>query len=105
MSARDEPVPLRDALESVGRELGLPAPESLDGLLRAWPGIVGDMLASHARVRSVRDGECVVEVDGSAWATQVRYLADEVVRRANEVCGTGVVERVRVVVAGPAKGR
>jgi predicted nucleic acid-binding Zn ribbon protein len=105
MNPRDEPVPLRYAVAKVGAELGVPAPDALATLTNRWSEIVGPVTAAHARVRSVRDGECTIEVDGAVWATQLRYAANEVLGRANELCGEGVLTSVRVVVAGPQKTR
>jgi predicted nucleic acid-binding Zn ribbon protein len=92
---------LRDALSAVGKELGLPETNDLDELIAVWSELVGNDVAHYARVRSVRDGECTIEVDGPAWATRVRYLVGDLQRRANERCGEGFLTSVRVVVAAP----
>jgi predicted nucleic acid-binding Zn ribbon protein len=97
-----EPVPLRDAVEAVSRELGMPAPDATAALLAAWPEVVGDVLAAHVKLRSVRAGVCTVEVDGPGWATQLRYGEHQLVERANACCGARVVTSVRVVVKGSA---
>ena len=97
----DEPVLLRDAVDAVGRELGMPAADAFSQLAAAWPTVVGETLAPHAVVRSVRDGVCTVEVDGSGWATQLRYAEHQLVERAAEHCGAGVVTSFRVVVRNP----
>jgi predicted nucleic acid-binding Zn ribbon protein len=99
MTRRDEPVPLRDAVAQVGRELGMPEPDALTTLVAAWPEIVGAALAQHATVRLIRNGECTIAVDGPAWASQLRYLASTVMERANERCGAAVVTSVKVVVS------
>jgi predicted nucleic acid-binding Zn ribbon protein len=103
-SSRD-PVPLRDAITTVGKQLGLPEPNALAELENAWRDVVGAQLAAHARVRSVRDGEAVIEVDGPAWATQVRYLAREVLEGLDERLGSRAITGFRVVVKGPRKAR
>jgi predicted nucleic acid-binding Zn ribbon protein len=100
-----DPVPLRDALAGVGRDLGLPDPDHLTALLDAWPGIVGDTLARHATVRSLRDGVLVVAVDSPAVATQVKYLESEVRAAAAKHGGPGVVRRLNVVVQTPREPR
>jgi predicted nucleic acid-binding Zn ribbon protein len=105
MTSRDEPVPLRDAIAKVGEELGVPAPDALSVLSTCWAEIVGPAIAAHARVRSVRDGECTIEVDGPAWATQLKYAANEVLGRANEHCGAAILTAVKVVVRGPNRTR
>jgi len=95
-----DPVSLGDAVAAVGKELGIPEPNELAALTAAWPDIVGAAIAAHAKVRSVRDGVCTVEVDAAGWATQMRYAEQQVVERAASCCGAGVVRSVRVVVAG-----
>jgi predicted nucleic acid-binding Zn ribbon protein len=100
----DEPVPLRDSVAAVGKALGMPSPDALMTLSNAWPAIVGELLAPHVFVRSVRDGVCTVEVDGPGWATQLRYAEHQLVERANEHCGPGVVTSIRVLQKPPGTG-
>jgi hypothetical protein len=100
----DEPMALRDAVAAVGRELGMPNPDHLANLTASWSTIVGDLLAPHTSVRSVRDNVCTVEVDGPGWATQVRYAQDQLVQRIARCCGPGVVTSIRTVVRGGGGG-
>jgi predicted nucleic acid-binding Zn ribbon protein len=100
---RDEPVPLREAVERVSRQLGMAAPDVVDTLIARWRDIVGPAIAEHAQVRSVRDGECTIAVDGPAFATQLRYAATDLVARVNEHCGEGSVTSIKVVVSGAQK--
>ena len=97
----DEPVPLRDSLAAVGRQLGIPAADALAALENAWPEIVGEDVAGHSAVRSIRNGVCTIAVDGAGWATQLRYAEGRLVERAERCCGAGVVTSIRVVVSAP----
>ena len=105
MTRRDDPVPLRDAIAAVGRELGLPPADVVSTLVEEWEDIVGPAIAQHAEVQSVRDGECTIAVDGPAWATQLRYGSADLMSRVNGRCGEGAVTSVRVVVKGARKTR
>ena len=100
----EEPVSLRDAVAAVGRDLGMPPPDLLVSLSSEWDSIVGELLAPHTTVRSVRDGVCTVEVDGPGWATQLRYAEHQVVERARERCGPGVVTSIKAVVRAAGSG-
>jgi predicted nucleic acid-binding Zn ribbon protein len=94
--AGDEPVPLSDALAKVGEELGL-APGDVHGTLDArWSEVMGNDVAAHARLVSVRGGTLTVTVDDPVWATQLRYLEPAIVTRATALLGPGVVARVKV---------
>jgi predicted nucleic acid-binding Zn ribbon protein len=101
MTRRDEPIPLDEAMAAVGRDLGMPSASARDVVDATWATLAGPALAPHTRVRNVRHGECTIEVDGPAFATQVRYLADELARRCHDPGGTPILSTVRVVVARP----
>jgi predicted nucleic acid-binding Zn ribbon protein len=97
---RDDPVSMREAIAAVGRDLGLAAPDVLATITARWADIVGPAVAAHAQVRSVRDGECTIVVDGPAFATQLRYGSSDLVARVNDRCGEGSVTSIKVVVSG-----
>ena len=61
-----------------------------------WAQLVGPDLAAHTAPGGLTDGELVVTADSTAWATQVRLLAGELVRRLNVELGDGTVRRVNV---------
>ncbi|HEX5615315.1 MAG TPA: DUF721 domain-containing protein [Acidimicrobiia bacterium] len=100
-----EPRPLRDALTEVSRDLGMPPPDLLSEVLAAWPSVVGDDLAPHARARSLRAGELTVQVDAPAFVTELRYRAPQLVDALERHLGRRVVERLRVVVGRSSAGR
>ena len=68
-----------------------------------WAEIVGADLAAHTKPDAFADGELAVTADSTAWATQVRLLAPQLVRRLNAELGDGTVRRVKV--RGPAPPR
>jgi hypothetical protein len=94
--AGDEPVHLGDALAAIGAELGLPPGNVHAELDTHWIEVVGDDVAGHARLVSVRDGVLTVAVDDPIWATQLRYLETAVIGRATALVGPGAVTAVRV---------
>jgi len=98
-----DPIPLRDAVAAVGRDLGLPDPDVLARLTAAWSSIVGPSVADHAVLRSVRDGVATVAVDGPVWATELRYREGALVDALCTAAGTPIVRAVRVVVTAPGK--
>lgn len=69
------------------------------GVFSRWDAIVGREVAQHVKPESFADGRLLVRTDSTAWATQMKLLAPDVVRRLNDVLGD---ETVRVIdVAGP----
>jgi predicted nucleic acid-binding Zn ribbon protein len=96
----DDPVPLVEALAAVRAELGLPAGDPLRALTDRWNDIVGTDIAAHAHLDSVRDRTLTVTADGPIWASQLRYLEDEIVTRAQAVVGADAIASVRIRVGG-----
>jgi predicted nucleic acid-binding Zn ribbon protein len=96
---------LSDALAAVGAELGLAAGNAHGMLEERWSEVMGDDVAAHAHLVSVRDGVLTVTVDGPIWATQMRYLETAVMARAEAVVGPGVVTALKVRVGPPTPPR
>lgn len=62
-----------------------------------WAEIAGPALAEHATPVRLHGGVLVLRAESAAWATQVRYLTAELLRRAADVLGPGQVRKVTVV--------
>ena len=85
---------LREAMGSDRFRRGL----ALGRLARSWEEVVGSRLARETEPLALEDGGLVVSVSSGAWGAQVRFLAHEISRRANEVLGAQEVRTVRVTV-------
>jgi len=94
-----DPADITEALAAVGGELGFADPRVLVTLTQGWAEVVGETLATHARLRSVRGGVLTIEVDDAPWATQLRYLAGDLRDRVAALVGGDAVREIRVVVA------
>ena len=66
------------------------------GVFSRWEGIVGREVGQHVTPESYADGRLVVRTDSTAWATQMKLLAGDVVRRLNEVLGEGTVQVIDI---------
>lgn len=77
-------------------------------LLEAWPDVVGPRLAAESTPISLDQRVLVIAVTSGPWGSQVRFMVDEIRRRADALLGEGSIERVTVVVrpesVGPAGG-
>jgi predicted nucleic acid-binding Zn ribbon protein len=96
---RDDPEPLSAAIGDLLDEQGWQLAAATGSLFGRWAQIVGPDLAAHTAPESLRDGELTVLADSTAWATQLRLLASQLVRRLNAELGEQTVARVKV--AGP----
>ena len=61
-----------------------------------WEEIVGPAMAGHVQPVRLDAEALVVSVDHPAWATQVRYLGDELLDRVAEQAGVERPGRLEV---------
>lgn len=88
-----DPRPLR---ESLGRYR-----TPLAAVLERWHDTVGADIAAHARPVAVRDRMLVVEVDDPTWASQLKWLGADLLRRLAEGAGEPVADRLEVRLKRP----
>jgi len=70
----------------------------------AWDDMAGAELAAHCEPVRLAGRVLVVRADSPAWATQLRYLSEQLIERACAELGPGSVREVRVTV-GRLEGR
>jgi predicted nucleic acid-binding Zn ribbon protein len=97
---RDDPQSLTAAIDGLVDAQGWRDAAAVGSVFGRWAQIVGPELAAHTKPDSLEDGELTVTADSTAWATQVRLLAPQLVRRLNAELTDGSVQRVNV--RGPA---
>jgi len=85
-----------DALDRVVRRLGGASADATTGLFERWPELVGEGVAASSRPLSIRGNVLMVAVDDPAWATQLRFLEAELLRRLADELGEGAVTSIEV---------
>ena len=92
--ARD-PAPLGATMKRWLGDVGAGADLTKATVLGRWKEIVGSEIADHCDPVSLVDGELVLRAESTAWATQLRMLAPQIVARINKEVGHGSVKRIR----------
>ena len=85
--------------ESIGQFLraeGLGDLETLTRVRSLWPNVVGEHVSQHAQPESLRSGELRVVVDQPAWATELRFLAGDIISELQRQLGNAVVSALKV---------
>jgi predicted nucleic acid-binding Zn ribbon protein len=103
-----DPMPLGAAVNRLIVERGWEAPAAVGGVMGRWPQLVGQEVAQHCEPRGYDEEARVltVQCDSTAWATQLRLLAPELVKRLNADLGHGTVVLIKVLgPAGPPRPR
>jgi predicted nucleic acid-binding Zn ribbon protein len=91
-----DPQTLDDSMSRFVADQGWGTELRVHGVFSRWEAIVGSDVGRHVRPEAFADGRLTVRTDSTAWATQMKLLAADVVRRLNEVLGDGTVEVIDV---------
>ena len=71
---------------------------SLGRLSRAWADVAGETLAKQTEPVALDAAGLVVGASSPAWGAQVRFLAEDIRRRASEALDGAPVGPIRVVI-------
>lgn len=95
-----DPQPVADTLARLLRDRGWVQDVSVGGVIGRWRAVMGDQIADHCDPETFDAGILTVRTDSTAWATQVRLLVPQLLRRLADDVGEDVVREIHVV--GPA---
>jgi predicted nucleic acid-binding Zn ribbon protein len=65
-----------------------------------WSTLVGGDIAEHTKPVALEGGALTVQAESTAWATQLRLLQRQILKRIADGVGNDVVRRIKV--QGPA---
>ena len=92
------PRQLVDGLDRVLAGLGAPTGQVLRTVVECWPELVGPEVAAVTEPVSIEHGRLLLGITEPAWASQVRWMEADVVRRAAELLGPGVITSLETTV-------
>ena len=84
MSAKKGPGSIADIIPAVMRILGLESRMDEGRLVRDWPLIVGDLLASKSCPLDLRKGVLTVEVRDNSWMQEIRFHQSRIIEKIND---------------------
>ncbi|MGH9131658.1 MAG: DciA family protein [Acidimicrobiales bacterium] len=100
----EEPAGLGASLDRLSRSLGAPSARVIQTVFSRWDEVVGEALAANAKPCALRNGVLTVEVSDPVWASEVRWMATELLDRLAAVAGEAVAGELQVRVAGVKRG-
>lgn len=90
-------MPIGALLGDVASRLGAGRADVVGSVFVRWEEVVGPSVAAHVRPLRMEGVTLVVAADHPAWATQIRQLTPDILRRLADVCGEDCVpERLDV---------
>lgn len=87
-------------LERIMKQRGWQKPAAEATVFGAWEKVVGPDVAQHSRPLKLDAGVLTVEAESTAWATQLRLLAGNLLKRIAAEVGHNVVTKLNI--HGPA---
>lgn len=91
-----DPILLGESVEGLVAERGWVSDVAIHEVLGRWDQIVGADIAAQVQPHSFTHGILHLTASSTAWATQVRLLAPEFLKRLAAEVGEGVVTRIEV---------
>ena len=95
-----DPALIGSILGNTIAELGWVAPLAQARLMSQWASVVGSEIAARCQPVSLVDGELKVSAESTAWATQLRLMAPQILARIGRELPAGVVSKL--IITGPS---
>ncbi|MDO4913264.1 MAG: DUF721 domain-containing protein [Bifidobacteriaceae bacterium] len=64
-----------------------------------WETVVGNMIAQHSYVESYNDGVIIIRAQSNAWATNLEYMKDTLLKKIQEELNGLTVSKI--IISGP----
>ncbi|MGF0128905.1 DciA family protein [Dietzia cinnamea] len=96
-----DPQPLGRLVGQVAKKRGWDDKVATGRLFAEWGRIVGEDVSSHATPERLEEGILHVRASSTAWATQLRLMSADILRKIAAAMGPGHVRRLKV--EGPEK--
>ncbi len=81
-------------------ERGWNSPVAVGSVMARWAELVGPDISTHCTPESFHETTLLVRCDSTAWATQLRLISPDLLKRFESELGPGVVTAMKVV--GPS---
>lgn len=95
MATEPEPRPISVGIERLLRSLRGGDRQATVTVFSRWSDLVGEGVAGHVYPLKLDRGTLIVEVVDPAWATQMKFLEEDLLRRLRET-GDMSVQRLEV---------
>lgn len=95
-SARD-PHSIGEVVSRLSKSRGWNTQVAVGSVLGRWAELVGENVAAHCKPESFEDTVVVVRCDSTSWATQLRLLSHQILKKIDAELGPGIVTVIKVL--------
>jgi len=78
------------------KQIGRAEPHLLEILIPLWPRIAGKIMAQHSQPAFFASGVLTLNTDSATWATQLRYMTEDIRAEINSFLGKPIVKKLRI---------
>jgi predicted nucleic acid-binding Zn ribbon protein len=83
------------------KHMKAPEVSVVESVFSNWADIVGEVIGAHTRPVKIEEGNLLIEVDDPAWASEMEWMGEELVRQVREKLNTDQVKTLTVRIAKP----
>lgn len=95
-SARD-PRSIGDVVARMSKARGWNTQVAVGSVLGRWNELVGENIARHCKPESFEDTVVIVRCDSTSWATQMKLMTHQLLKKFDAELGPGIVTVIRVL--------
>lgn len=81
------------------KHMDAPQTSIVEAVFSRWPDLVGDVIGSHSKPAGISDGVLTVEVENQAWASEMSWMAEELVRQICLKLDTDEIQSITIKLA------
>jgi predicted nucleic acid-binding Zn ribbon protein len=76
--------------------LAAPKADVVEQVFSDWQRLVGEVIAAHTRPKKIANGVLFIEVDDPAWASEMRWMSEELLERISTMLETVEITEISV---------
>jgi len=88
-------ISIGDAIKEFLQSQGFTEKIEQADVIRMWPEIVGDKIASKTEAKRISKGILMVKVSDSAWRNELVYMRETLRKKINSRIGKDLVKDIR----------
>ncbi|WP_345471969.1 DciA family protein [Glutamicibacter ectropisis] len=92
-----DPRAIGEVVARLSKARGWNTQVAVGSVLGRWNELVGEDIAAHCKPESFEDTVVIVRCDSTSWATQLRLLSHQLLKKFDAELGPGIVTVIRVL--------
>lgn len=83
------------------KHLAAPKTDVVESVFSDWSSLAGEVIGAHTRPQKISNGVLHLEVDDPAWASEMQWMSEELLRRISTMLETSEITEIVVHLARP----